>query len=349
MPQLQPLIYVLHSGNLYGTEQMALATLQGLSSAWRPALFAPPGPVHAEAVRRGLSVDVFRSVRELAQKTLPLLWQAQAPALVATGVSHSLLIHSMAKLMGRSLVHLHVVHGGTDEKLSYGRKPLLGGLNLRLVAVSAFVRDRLVAHGCRPEQIDIIENFTTGTTLAHRAAFGPEGVKRVAVLSRTDPIKRVNLVLDAMDRGEDLSGFHFDVYGAGSDLDALRQRATRWPNVALHGYVPDAAQRLAQHDVLLHTCAEEPFGLALLEAMAARVPILAPNRGGAGSLVTDGQTGFHFPANDARSMAQALRRVAATPAAQLNAVVEQAHQALQHRFSPSRGLAEYAALLEARP
>lgn len=349
MPPLQPLIYVLHSGNLYGTEQMALATLQGLSAIWRPALFAPPGPVHAEADRRGISVQVFRSPRELAAKALPVLRGAHAPGLVATGVSHSLLIHSMAKLMARPLVHLHVVHGGTDEKLSYGRKSLLGALDLRLVAVSAFVKERLVAHGCRPDQIDVIENFSTGTPIAQRPAFGPEGVTRVAVLSRTDPIKRVHLVLDAMDRGEDLAGLHFDVYGAGSDLAALRQRATRWPNVVFHGYVPDAAQQLAQHDVLLHTCAEEPFGLALLEAMAAHVPILAPNRGGAGGLVADDQTGFHFPANDARSMAQALRRVVATPAAQLNAVVQKAQQALQNRFSPARGLAEYAALLKVRP
>ena len=39
-----PLVYALHSGNLYGTERMALATLQGLRDRFDPVLLAPPGP-----------------------------------------------------------------------------------------------------------------------------------------------------------------------------------------------------------------------------------------------------------------------------------------------------------------
>ena len=42
---MNPLIYALHSGNLYGTERMALATLAGLSGdEFAPWLIAPPGP-----------------------------------------------------------------------------------------------------------------------------------------------------------------------------------------------------------------------------------------------------------------------------------------------------------------
>ena len=67
-------------------------------------------------------------------------------------------------------------------------------------------------------------------------------------------------------------------------------------------------------DLLVHTCAEEPFGLVVLEAFAAGVPVLVPNAGGSASLVCDGDTGFHFAASE--------------------------------RFAPGAQAARYAALLE---
>jgi hypothetical protein len=39
-----PLLYALHSSNLYGTERMALATMAALGDSFTPTMFAPPGP-----------------------------------------------------------------------------------------------------------------------------------------------------------------------------------------------------------------------------------------------------------------------------------------------------------------
>src|SRR5262245_24394366 len=61
-----PLLYVLHSGNLYGTERMALATITGMSTTYSPLLLAPPGPIHAEAQRQGVLSYPFTSGRDLA-------------------------------------------------------------------------------------------------------------------------------------------------------------------------------------------------------------------------------------------------------------------------------------------
>jgi glycosyltransferase involved in cell wall biosynthesis len=152
--------------------------------------------------------------------------------------------------------------------------------------------------------------------------------------------------LDALQRHQTLSDLRVDVYGHGSEMDTLQARAAHHPNVHLHGFVPDAANLLADHDLLLHTCAEEPFGLAVLEAMAARVPVLVPNAGGAGSLIENGVSGFHFAANDPTHLGQVLQRLMHTPACQLNAVVKGAQHALAHRFAPQRGLTDYTRLLE---
>lgn len=345
---LPPLIYVLHSGNLYGTEQMALATLTGLRSQFEPLLLAPPGLVHAEAMRLGLESQIFSSVPVMVRQLARALCRHKQPRLVATGIAHSLVAYTLSHMMRRPLVHLHVVHGGTDERLSYGRKAWMKKLPVTMVAVSNFVAQRLLAHGCRAKQLAVVENFLTRPVTSKRPDFTQDGVRRVAIVSRADPIKRIGIVLDALSKYPDLAALHFDIYGQGSEMAALQARATAYPQVHLHGFVADAAKQMANHDLLLHTCAEEPFGLAILEAMAARVPVLVPNAGGAGDLVQDGISGYHFAANDATHLGQVLLRLMRTPASQLNAVVSGAQFALGNRFSPQRGLAEYTHLLSRR-
>ena len=56
-----PIAYALHSGNLYGTERIALATMDGLADVFDPTIIAPEGRVHAEARRMGLKTRTYRT------------------------------------------------------------------------------------------------------------------------------------------------------------------------------------------------------------------------------------------------------------------------------------------------
>jgi glycosyltransferase involved in cell wall biosynthesis len=344
------LAYVLHSGQMFGTERMALATLDGLRRlpglTCRPEglVIAPPGPVHAAAAVLGLRSEVVPGRLAVVVALWRQLRRHPASVLLTTGVWQALAGRALQALLGGTGAHLHVVHGGTDERLSYGRKRLLAGLRVQLVAVSEFVRQRLQAHGVPASRVAVVGNFLPAHDGAARAAFRHDGVRRVAVLSRLDRIKRVGLLLDALDRLPALAALRFDVYGTGEEAAALAERARRHPNVTLHGYVPDAAAHLAQADLLLHTCPEEPFGLVLLEAFAAGVPVLVPGSGGAAEIVHDGVNGWHFSANDPQALGQQLLRLARAPAAQLNAVVAGGRQALASRHAPQRQAQRYAQL-----
>lgn len=342
---MHPIVYILHSGKLYGTERMALATLIGLEQQGRGLLLAPPGPVHAEAERLGIVAQSFSSTTELAQRLWSFLRCHRHFNLIATGVSHSLMAQSLAWAQRCSMTHVHVVHGGTDERLSYGRKALLGQLPVTLVAVSDFVRERLLAHGCRDESIRVVENFLPAPIKHQRDRQTISSIRRVALVSRIDPIKRVHLLLEAIERQPALRTMQFEIFGEGSEYQALKARAAIFPNLKLHGFCPDAAEHLAEFDLLLHTCAEEPFGLAILEAMASGIPVLVPNAGGAGSLVEDGRTGFHFPANCSGGLANRLLELQMLPREGVLEVIAATQQAMAFRFAPMRGLAQYAALL----
>jgi glycosyltransferase involved in cell wall biosynthesis len=345
-----PLLYVLHSGNLYGTERIALATASGLGNEYCATIFAPPGPVLDEARRRGLGARAFRGPRDLAVKMWPWFRANRRLAFVATGVSHSLIASVLAKLSRCRLGHLQVVGGGTDERLSYGRKRRLNRLGVTFVAVSAFVRERLMHHGVRPDRIAVIENFLATEQIAaapHRLRFERRGIRRVVVVSRADPIKKIDLLLDALDLDGALRDrLEVRVLGAGSDLAALRVRsAARNPNVNFTGFVPDVPSELTTSDLLVHLCPVEPFGLSILESMAANVPVLVPDSGGAGALISEGVTGFHFRANDAGDLRRRLLELADAPSALLNFVVEGGQRSLKSRFSAVARIDDYRGLL----
>jgi glycosyltransferase involved in cell wall biosynthesis len=341
----QTVIYILHSGQMFGTERMALATLNALGNGGERIVVAPSGPVHPAAHDLDLRSVHANSLPALARVLTMLLREHPDAAVMATGVWHSLLVVAIKALLGRQGAHLHIVHGGTEERLSYGRKRWLNPFNVRFVAVSEFVRSRLLAHGVRADRIEVVENFLRRAVTARRPAFILPGVRRVAIVSRLDRIKRVGLLFDALERTPRLAALRFDIYGSGEESDALRARALAWPNVHLHGFVDDAPARIAEADLLLHLCPEEPFGLVLLEAFAAAVPVLVPNAGGAAGIVRDGVSGFHFTANNAAALGARLVELSRLPAAALNAAASGGKRELVERYQPEVQAARYERLI----
>ncbi|MFZ4699921.1 MAG: glycosyltransferase [Candidatus Methylumidiphilus sp.] len=338
-------LYALHSGNLYGTERMALYTLEGMRDTFTPVLLAPPGPALVEAEKMGIQAIPFRNSREFARRLRHQMSDHKQIAFAATGVTHSLAFNFWNFFYRRHAVHLHLVHGGTDERESYGRKKLLNGKKVKFVAVSAYVQERLIANGVKPGQITVVGNFLPDRRIQEAPRHPPfveDGIRKVIVVSRVDPIKRVDLLLDAMDRHPELRDLPVKVFGTGWDLDLLRSRASEsHPNVAFEGFSADVANELAASDLLLHLCPVEPFGLAILEAMAAGVPVLVPNQGGAEGLVKTGVSGFHFRADDADDLAAALLRVRQMPVETLNGIAAAASQSLRDNYSSSACLANY--------
>ena len=100
------------------------------------------------------------------------------------------------------------------------------------------------------------------------------------------------------------------VLGEGPDRDRLRG-----DGVHLLGRVPDVAAWLRRAALLVHPARWEGFGLALLEAMLAGVPIVATHVSSIPEIVVDGETGVLVPPDEPRALADAIVRVLDEPAA----------------------------------
>src|SRR5580704_15220928 len=71
----QPLIYVLHSTEMYGTERMALATALGLADDFEVIFLGPNGPAMEEARKLGFETRRFQTTMQLAKEIWAILRQ----------------------------------------------------------------------------------------------------------------------------------------------------------------------------------------------------------------------------------------------------------------------------------
>ncbi|MBA2279885.1 MAG: glycosyltransferase family 4 protein [Acidimicrobiia bacterium] len=141
----------------------------------------------------------------------------------------------------------------------------------------------------------------------------------VLYVARLVPTKNVALLIDA---AAELRRRSVDccvvVVASGSQRDELQRRIDA---EGLAGRVALAGSRTgrdlvdAYHaaDVFCSTSDYEGFGLAVVEAMAAGLPVVATRVGGVTDLVVDEETGFLVPAGDAVRVADRIGALLADP------------------------------------
>jgi len=134
--------------------------------------------------------------------------------------------------------------------------------------------------------------------------------KRVGFIGRLDPIKRVPDLIAAI--AQLPAEYTLDVWGEGAHRKAIEAAIAKHQlsgRVTLHGAISSPTAALEQIDCLVLPSAAEGFGLVLIEAMAAGVPVVATRVPGIREVVREDQTGLLVPLGDPASIAAAVTRV----------------------------------------
>lgn len=228
------------------------------------------------------------------------------------------------------------VHGG--DVFALDQAPLRAAKRLafqRAAAVTAnsSATERAVLGLAHPRRLERIPMGITVDPLvddavverlraAHRAGAGP----LLALVGRVVAEKGVFDLLDAVDRLRvDLPDTRAVVLGEGQDREAAEARSAA---LGLTGHVHFAGwvepgqvpAWLAAADVVVAPSATAPDGwaeaqgLSILEAMAARRPVVATDTGGIGDVVEHEATGLLVGEGRPDELADAVRRLQADPA-----------------------------------
>ncbi len=126
----------------------------------------------------------------------------------------------------------------------------------------------------------------------------------------------------------------FLLVGDGPLRDALRSRIARaglQRHFVLTGMVDRVDAILAGADLMVHAAVEEPFGIALIEAMRAGIPIVATRVGGIPEVVLDGRSGILVEPCNPSALAAATTRLLAHPE-RMKDMGQEGHRRWQDEF-----------------
>jgi glycosyltransferase involved in cell wall biosynthesis len=142
-------------------------------------------------------------------------------------------------------------------------------------------------------------------------------LRSVVVVANLRPEKGHDVLIDAAAKVlAQVPDVRFDVVGGGPELDTLLERCdARQVRHAFRflGHQDDVAGRLAASDLFVLPSRSEAFPNAVLEAMAASLPIVASDVGGISELIDDNRTGLLVPAGNPDVLADRLLRLIADP------------------------------------
>lgn len=122
--------------------------------------------------------------------------------------------------------------------------------------------------------------------------------------SRLVPYKRIDLIVEAFSHMPDKKLL---VVGDGPEMGRLKKLVGK--NVELLGYRSDEElKELVSKARAFLFAAEEDFGICMVEALAAGVPVIAYNRGAAREIIQEGITGALFAEQSVSSIKEAIDR-----------------------------------------
>jgi glycosyltransferase involved in cell wall biosynthesis len=134
---------------------------------------------------------------------------------------------------------------------------------------------------------------------------------RIACLAELTARKGIGDLLDAMpDVWSHDPDVELHLYGDGDARHSLEQRAAgadlRGDRVVFHGFVTHPYARIQGFDLFCLPSRSDNFPVALMEAMLARLPVVATEVGGIPELVTKSGCGAVAPAAAPRELASAI-------------------------------------------
>ncbi len=299
-----------------------------------------------------------------ARALLALLRKVRPHLVHVTLTRPSLFVPPMARLMGnpRIVVTQNGVHEWKEGR--WVPEPLVRwGFRFAatcsdvIVGVSRSIANRLREFGvCAPEKLRVIPNGVDTKVFCpeqrqHRREIlrslfpddNAETILLVGAAGNLRPIKNYQILIKAAAELRSREQLRFVIWGEGNERTALENLAKGLglaKRLILPGWCDEVPKCLAACDCFVHPARSEAFGLAVAEAMASGVPVIASPVGGLLDLIQDGESGLFAPVEDPHSLALLIDYLAQRPSLRQK-LAAAARQRIEAQFSTARMVAQY--------
>lgn len=276
-------------------------------------------------------VGPLRPLRDLrAIMSLARVIRDRRPAIVHAHGSKAGLVARIAVVFAGGVpmvvtVHSQVLYGGVSplmRRIYIFMERRLSRRTARTLTVSEALRAELVdVIGIDPDRVTTVHNglalgpfLAGGDRDAARRRYGvPEGARAFGLAARFAPQKALDVLVAAsvpvLERDPDA---WLVLAGSGPLLESVKTQARASSvrdRILFPGYEADVPGLLASLDVYVTSSITEGLSLALIEAMAAGLPVVATRVGGNPEIVEDGVTGLIVQAGKPGPLTDALTRL----------------------------------------
>jgi len=313
---------------MYGAESVILNLACGLKTAGHPcflAVFAnslnPNLQLHDRALEEGIPSFAFpcraQVDRAAIRRLRELATDINADIVHAHGYKAD--AYSCLAMRNFGLPLVSTCHNWLDENWRTSLYGIADRYFLRsfacVVAVSEEVKHRIVRAGVPQERIRVIPNgidlrpFTVERS-PEPADWSQDRPAVVGMVARLSAEKGVDLFVRAAAQvAGTISHVRFVVVGDGPDreeLETLIDQLRLQPFVSIMGRRNDMPSQYASFDLLVSSSRKEGLPMAILEAMASGLPLIATAVGDVPNVVRNGETGILLPAGDPEALASAI-------------------------------------------
>jgi glycosyltransferase involved in cell wall biosynthesis len=192
----------------------------------------------------------------------------------------------------------------------------------RIVVVSSFLKAMLTRNNISGDKIVVCRQGVDRPATPPRRSNGLQepGTLKVGFVGRFEPMKGLDVLLDAAERLPADARIEFHIWGLARTPETQAYRATVVRNAQSLGNVyfrgeADSYGPYEHIDVLaVPSIWAETGPFVVLEAQAVGVPVVGSDLGGIAERVTSGRDGVLFPTGDAEALAAILLRLWRDPA-----------------------------------
>ncbi|PQA85708.1 glycosyltransferase family 4 protein [Hyphococcus luteus] len=350
------LLHVFPSFSFGGQQARLAALARGLGTGYRHVIVALDGDHAARALFDESVKAKFRTLilKKSSGLSLSNIWRLRGllreedPDILCT-YNWGSMETVVANKLGPRVPHVHFEDGfGPDETIDRQR-PRRVRARRRLLKKTPVVVPSRALEKTAAEQwgLKSVRRIGNGVDF-DRLQGGKRGHNDALVvgsLAALRPEKNYRRLI-AVFRAADYEGrARLEIFGAGPELDALRQAAKDDPRISLPGPTADAADAYARFDVFALSSDTEQAPLSLMEAMAAGLPVVATGVGDIAEMVAEENLPYITPVGDDEAYAHALAQMLQNPSARA-AIGAANKRKAREAFSQDRMIAACRALFE---
>ena len=352
-------LHLISSAGLYGAESVILTLLHEMRRMGQPCVLGvflnyanPDVALHEAALQAGFESHLVPCSGQIDRGTVKFIRSLVAGTGATLLHTHGYKadVYGYFALRRGTVPLVSTCHNWCDTDVA---TRLYGTLDRRclrhfaaVAAVSADVKGRLEKAGLSPDKVPVIHNGIDCEPFLSVRRHTPESPDDLTVgfVGRLSSEKGVDLFLVAA-QGilQQLPGTRFVIAGDGPERGAvekvMREKGIE-DKITLLGRCDNMPEFYSSLDVLLSSSRTEGLPVALMEAMASGVPVVATAVGDVSALVRHERTGILVPALDVTAMQTAIIKLLHDPGKRLR-LGEAGSEWIQQNFSSQKMAGSY--------